>query len=511
VTGTNETEHQTRLPGPIRLSWNGLDVLPSSVSRPRYEQSDVRPGVVHFGVGAFHRSHFAAYLDALMDEGRGLMYGVVGVGTQPGDERMRDALSGQDCLYTLVVKHPDGTTDLRIVGSIVEYLYAPDAPGAVLARLADPETRIVSLTITEGGYHVDPTTGDLDVDALRDNASRSDSPRTVIGFVVEGLRRRRAVGVPPFTLLSCDNLPGNGRVLRTAVVGFAALRDAELAAWINDEVAFPCSMVDRITPVTTSDDISALERVGVADSWPVVCEPFAQWVLEDDFPLGRPEVEEVGVHLVDDVGPYELMKLRLLNGSHQALCYLGRLTGYTYAHEVCQDPLFARFVLGYMDVEAAPTLPPVPGIEVDRYSRELLERFANPAIRDTLDRLCAETSDRIPTWVVPVIHENLAAGRPIDRAALVLASWARYAEGTDESGAQIEVVDRRRTDIVRAAQARADDPHAFVRDAELFGDLAQHDGFTTAYGWALTSLHALGARATLAALEHRLEGVGHPS
>ena len=488
------------------LSWDTLSELPPVVSRPRYARSDVRPGVVHFGVGGFHRSHLAAYLDELMDDGRNLEYGIVGVGTQPGDERMRDALIGQDCLYTLVVKHPDGRTDIRVIGSVLEYLYAPDDPQAVLDRLVHPDTRIVSLTITEGGYCLNQITGDFDPEdqVVREDVTRTRSPRTVFGYLVEALNRRRTHGTPPFTLLSCDNLPGNGDALRKAVVGFATLRDPSLAEWISAEVSFPNSMVDRITPVTTAADVEALGEIGIADAWPVVCEPFTQWVLEDDFPLGRPDLEQVGVQLVEDVEPYELMKLRLLNASHQALCYIGRLAGYTYAHEVCQDPLFAGFVLGYMQAEAAPTLPAVPGIELDRYCRQLVERFANQNIRDTLVRLCAESSDRIPKWVVPVIHENLAAGRPVDRAAMVLASWARYAEGIDEHGAPILVVDRRRAEVMAAAARQRSDPVAFLRNVDLFGDLAENGRFTSAYRQSLASLHDTGARATLTALERRL-------
>jgi mannitol 2-dehydrogenase len=265
------------------------------------------------------------------------------------------------------------------------------------------------------------------------------------------------------------------------------------------EVAFPNSMVDRITPVTSTQDIEALaDEFGVADAWPVVCEPFTQWVLEDRFGVpGRPPFEAAGVQVVDDVVPYELMKLRLLNASHQALCYLGYLAGYRYAHEVCQDPLFADFLLAYMEREGSPTLPPVPGVDLDAYRRQLVERFANPEVRDTLARLCAESSDRIPKWLVPVIQENLRTGGEIELSALVVASWARYAEGVDEQGNPIEVVDRLKDRVMAAAAAQRDDPLAFIRDRDLFGGLADDERFATAYTEALSKLHSLGARATL--------------
>ena len=311
---------------------------------------------------------------------------------------------------------------------------------------------------------------------------------------------------PPFTVMSCDNLPGNGDVARRTITAFARLKDPELAAWMVQEVTFPNGMVDRITPVTSPDDIAQLEEAtGLEDGWPVVCEPFTQWVLEDHFVAGRPPFEEVGVQLVDDVVPFELMKLRLLNASHQSLCYLGYLAGFRYAHEVCQDPLFVDFLLGYMEHEGSPTLPHVPDTDLAAYRQTLIERFANPEVRDTLARLCAESSDRIPKWLLPVIRHNLAHDGEVDRSALVVASWARYAEGRDEQGEAIEIVDRLKDRVTAAAARQGQDPLAFLRDPDLFGDLVEHERFTTAYLSALASLHTLGARATV---ERAVSGVG---
>jgi mannitol 2-dehydrogenase len=264
-------------------------------------------------------------------------------------------------------------------------------------------------------------------------------------------------------------------------------------------------MVDRITPVTAEEDRQRLaEDYGVEDRWPVVCEPFTQWVLEDSFAggaEGRPPWQEAGVQLVDDVEPYELMKLRLLNASHQALCYPGYLAGYRYAHEVCADPTFVKYLLNYMDREATPTLQPVPGIDLEAYKHQLIERFANAAVRDTLARLCAESSDRIPKWLVPVIRENLASDGPVEISAAIVASWARYAEGKDEQGAPITIVDQRKEQVMAAAARQLDgDPLAFVRDRDLFGDLADHRAFTEPYLRALESFHERGARATIESL-----------
>jgi mannitol 2-dehydrogenase len=415
---------------------------------------------------------------------------------------MAEALAAQDHLYTLVVKHPDGTLEPRVIGSLVDYLFAPDDPEAVLERLADPATRIVSLTVTEGGYNIHPGTGRFrdDDSAVRNDLRPGAVPRTSFGLLTEALARRRERAIPPFTVVSCDNIQGNGDVARHSLSAFATLRDPDLGAWVSKEVHFPNSMVDRITPMTTDDDRKELaDRFGVTDRWPVVCEPFVQWVLEAT-PDERPPLEAAGVQLVQDVKPYELMKLRLLNASHQAVAYLGYLAGYRFVHEACGDQLFVRFLRAYMDDEATPTLEPVPGIDLDDYKGAAIERFASPAIRDTLARNATDTSDRIPTFLLPVIRRNLARGGKVPLSAAVVAAWARYAEGVDEQGQPIEVVDPLRDTLMAAAAAQGSDPLAFVRNREVFGDLADDERFTTPYLAALDSLHRVGARATLESL-----------
>jgi mannitol 2-dehydrogenase len=296
-------------------------------------------------------------------------------------------------------------------------------------------------------------------------------------------------------------LEGNGDLAKHAVTTFARLRDADLGDWVEQNGRFPNSMVDRITPQTTDADRAAVrDRFGVTDQWPVVCEPYTQWVLEDAFSAGRPAYENAGVQVVDDVRPYELMKLRLLNASHQALCYFAYLAGYRLVHEAMQDPLFRRFLRAYMDHEGGPAVPPVPGIDLDDYKRTLIERFSNPEVRDTIARLCAESSDRIPKWLLPVVRHQLAEGGEVERSAAVVASWARYAEGVDEQGAPIEVVDRLRDTLMAAARRHREDPDGFIADREVFGDLVDDERFVRAYRSALRSLHERGARATLESL-----------
>jgi mannitol 2-dehydrogenase len=450
-------------------------------------------GIVHVGLGNFARAHQAAYLQRLFDSGPesegAAEWGVCGVGMLPGDARMRDAMRAQDYRYTLVLKHPDGTLEHETVGAVRDYLFAPDDPWAVVARMAEPRTRIVSLTITEGGYNVSDVTGSFNVTdpAVVADCQPGAAPYTVFGLVVRALQRRRDAGVVPFTVMSCDNIENNGGVARDSFTTFAELAEPGLGAWVREHVPFPSSMVDRITPATTDADRTLVRDTwGIDDDVPVMAEPFTQWVLEDHFSAGRPDLERVGVQLVDDVRPYELMKLRLLNAGHQVMAYAGVLLGYTYVHEAAIDPLVQRLLRAWW-AEAVPTLDPVPGIDLAAYQVTLLERFGNPGIADTLARLCAFTSDRIPKFMLPVVRHHLDIGGPVAVGAAVAATWARYLEGTDDAGLAHDVVDRRRLPAGAA----------LLHQQDLFGDLATDGPFSQAFSRTLDSLHRKGTRAAL--------------
>jgi len=466
----------------VRLNNATLRQLP--IPAPTYDRQHVAVGIAHLGVGGFHRAHQAMYVDRLLERGRAPEWGICGIGMMPADRRMRDVLRDQDGLYTLILERPDGKRHARVIGSIVDYRYAPDNPRAAVELMAAPSTRIISMTITEGGYQI-------------------RARGSVFGLIAEALARRRDRGVAAPTILSCDNVAHNGEAARRAVIAHAELRSPGLAGWITEHARFPSSMVDRITPATTPDVVAAVERdYGVVDEWPVVAEEFVSWVLEDDFADDRPPLEEAGVLLVDDVGPYEAMKLRLLNAGHQCLCYFAWLCGYRMVHDAARDPLLAEFLLAYFDSEAVPTLRPVPGIDLRAYTRGLIERFANPGVRDTVARLCAYSSDRIPKWLLPVIRDNLRNGGSVRLASAAVASWARYAEAVDERGQVIDVVDNSADSLVPLARSQRLHPTAFVENACVFGDLAQAPRFAEAYRWALDSLHRRGARATLEALLH---------
>jgi mannitol 2-dehydrogenase len=465
--------------GAINLNNETLSKLP--IAAPSYDRGSVTVGIAHIGAGHFHRAHQAMYIDRLLQAGVAREWGICGVGVMPADWTMRDVLNDQDGLYTLILEKPDGSRHAQVIGSIIDYRYAPDDPESALEVLAAPSTRIISLTITEGGYR-DP-----------------DGP--AFALIVEALDRRRRSGVAAPTIVSCDNIENNGEIARRAVLANAESRDPELAEWVGEHVQFPSSMVDRITPSTTLEMAKEVRRdFGVNDRWPVVAEPFTAWVLEDKFADGRPPLEQAGVLLVDDVAPYELMKLRLLNAGHQCLAYFAHLCGFEFVHDAASDPLFAEFLLAYFESEAIPTLPAVPGIDLHEFSRTLIERFSNPGVRDTVARLCAFSSDRIPKWLIPVICDNLASDGSVRVAAAVVASWARYAEGTDEWGEPYEVVDQLADSLIPIARSQYENPAAFIEIAAVFGDLAHQPRFVQAYSWALDSLHRKGARATLEAL-----------
>jgi mannitol 2-dehydrogenase len=458
---------------------------------------------VHFGVGNFHRAHEAMFIDDILALGF-TDWAICGVGILDADRAMRDALRAQDNLYTLVTSAPDGFSAARVIGSIREYLFAPDNPETVLDRLADPKTRIVSLTITEGGYSVNDATGEFeprDPLTLHDLQPVEHQPASVLGYITAGLARRREEGTHPFTVMSCDNIQGNGHVMRTALLGFAARKDPGLAGWIAENVAFPSSMVDRITPVTTDETRAmVLAEYGIEDRWPVHSESFVQWVLEDNFPGGRPPLERVGVQVVDDVEPYELMKLRLLNASHQAIGHLGLLAGEQWVHEACREPLFSDFLLDYMHLEAIPTLQPVPGIDLDAYCHELIERFSSEVVRDTLARLVVDGSDRIPKFLLPVLRHQLDTGGEIRRSVLVLAAWSRFLEGRDEKGGSTPINDQRASELIAVVEAERAEPGAFLDYQPVFGDLGNNTRLRDSFVASRASLIDRGVRATVSAI-----------
>ncbi|MBB3221633.1 mannitol dehydrogenase family protein [Pseudoduganella umbonata] len=483
----------------IKLNQAALARLPDGVAGPAYARSNVARSIVHIGVGGFFRAHQAVYLDRLLHLPDQAEWGYCGVGLLPHDAGIRDAMLAQDCLYTVLERSAQGDVP-RVIGSVLEFLYAPDDAEAVLEKLADPGTRIVALTITEGGYYINQGNGEFDAahpDIAHDLA-HPRTPRCSFGYLAEALQRRRDRGLMPFTVMSCDNLQNNGDLTRSMLLAFAGLRDPGLADWLARHGAFPNSMVDRITPVTTDEHRALLrQRFGLADAWPVTTEPFLQWVIEDHFPAGRPAWELVGAQMTDDVAPYELMKLRLLNAGHQALCYIGMLLGYEFAHEAVGDAGIRQLLGRMLDAEVTPLLPAVAGIDLALYKRTLVERFANPAIRDQLARIGTDGSARIPKFVLPSVREQLARGGPTTLLAFTVACWFRYLAGRSDQGIALPLNDVHAERLRDKALRGGEDPADLLSLHELFGELSDDPRFAAQMTDALGRLYRDGTRAAL--------------
>ncbi len=468
------------------LSATTLSALDQRVSTPPYDRSALRRSIVHIGVGGFHRAHLATYVDDLARAGN-VDWGIVGVGVLASDARMAAVLDDQDGLYTLISRGA-AVTEVTVIGSIVDFVHIDPATDAspFVQLIAAPDTQIVSMTITEGGYPVDDVTSEF-------LAERS-GPDDVFTLIARGLDARRTADAGPLTIMSCDNIMTNGHVARTATLGAAAQRSAELAEWIEANVRFPNSMVDRITPATTPADVDRLaDEYHVADAWPVVAEPFRQWVIEDDFGGDRLPVEAIDVIVTDDIDPYELTKLRLLNAGHSCLAYLAALDGYERVDQAMADPALRAFVTALLHEEAKPTLPAAAGIDLDDYIASLIERFSNPGVGDQIARLCLDGTAKFPKFLLPSVRAQLAAGGEIGRSALALAGWCEYL-ATVSDPAPDPQLDR----AVAHARRSIHDPATFVEMTDVFGDdLAASPALRTAFVEALRALRAVGVQSAV--------------
>ncbi|PVE22899.1 mannitol dehydrogenase [Microvirga sp. KLBC 81] len=481
------------------LSLARLASLPEAVARPRYPREVLRPGILHIGVGNFHRAHQAVYLDDLFNNGRDLDWAIIGAGVRAGDAAMRRALEPQDWLTTVVELEP-GANRARVTGSMIGFVPVGADSRAIVDALDDPSIRIVSLTVTEGGYCIDPATGFFNPEhpEIRYDASHIDAPKGVFGVLVAALKRRRERNMAPFTIMSCDNIPHNGQVTMDAVAGLADLIDPSLAAYVREVVAFPNSMVDRITPATTDRERAILEeRFGIKDNWPVFCEPFRQWVLEDHFSTGRPALEEVGVTFTPHVAAFELMKLRILNGGHAAIAYPAGLLGIHFVHDAMADPLVRGFLDKLETEEIIPHVPPVPGVDLAEYYQLIASRFANPDVGDTIPRLAQDGSNRQPKFILPSTRERLNAGADVTGLALESALWCRYCAATTDAGEPFALNDPNAERLTPAALVAKDDPGFFLALRDIFGDLAEAPQFRSRFETALNSLWRDGTRVTL--------------
>ncbi len=464
------------------LSNATLSDLPSTILRPTYDRTELKAGIVHIGVGNFHRAHQAWYLHRLMQTGEALGWAIVGAGIRPFDEIQRKKMAAQDYLTTLIELDPSGCS-AEIIGSMIDYVPVEASNAALIERMSRSDICIVSLTVTEGGYYIDPATKGFDAqhpDILHD-AENPDRPMTVFGAMVAALRRRRATGIGPFTGLCCDNLQGNGEILRQTLVSLARLSDPDLADWINANCSFPNSMVDCIVPATGPNELRLAREIGIDDAVPVTHEEFRQWVIEDDFCAGRPAWEKVGATITKDVHDYEAMKIRLLNGGHQVIANVGELLQVdTIANCMAQVQIAALFNKVARE-EIAPHVQAVPGKTPAEYIDLLNYRFGNPRIADTTRRVAFDGSSRHPGFLVPSLRDAIAAGAPFEGLALVEAAWARMCAGTRENGSKIEPNDPNWEELRVAAGRSKNDPAVWRAQRQYYGDVADDPEFAAAF------------------------------
>ncbi len=484
----------------VALRDGTLGDLPTSVARPGYDRSILTPGIVHIGLGNFHRAHQAWYLHRLMQQGKAFDWAIVGAGVRAADAAQRERLLSQDCLTTLIELDPSGKS-AEIIGPMIDFLPVEPDNAALIAQMADPAIRIVSLTVTEGGYYIDPATGGFDErhPDIQHDAANPAVPRTAFGAMVAALRLRRDQGAGPVTGQSCDNLQGNGAILRQTVVSLARLSDPELAEWIDTNCSFPNAMVDCIVPATGAAEVALAKSLGIDDQAPVTHENFRQWVVEDDFCAGRPPWEDVGVTITDEVHAFEKMKIRILNGGHQIIAMPAEILGIDTIAQTMAHPLISAFLRKTVLEEIAPHVAPVPGMTAQTYLPLVERRFANPEIKDTTRRVAFDGSSRQPGFLVPSIRDGLAKGMPIKGLALASALWARYCEGTREDGTVIEANDPNWSEIHAKAQEARQDPVAWLQMHSIYGDLSEHRAFAETFSKCLADLYAKGVESTLRA------------
>lgn len=483
----------------VALSDANLPGLPATIARPGYDRAQLRPGIVHIGLGNFHRAHQAWYIHRLMQDGLAQDWAIIGAGVRAQDQDMRNRLLAQDCLTTLIELSPEDTS-VEVIGSMIDYLPIESENAALVQQMADPAIRIVSLTITEGGYFISPNGGGLDLDHadIQHDIHFPEAPRTVFGCIVAALKMRRDSGAGPFTILSCDNLRGNGAIARQAVLTLAQHVDAALGDWIENHCSFPNSMVDCIVPATGPNEIALAQAYGVDDAAPVTHESYRQWVIEDDFCAGRPDLEEVGVILTPEVHAYEAMKIRILNAGHQVLANVGELLSVETIAECMALPHISEFFDKVEREEIVPYVSQVPGMTPMQYVSLIAQRFSNPEIRDTTRRVAFDGSSRHPGFILPIIHDALEQGGSFEGLALVEAFWAHMCAGVRDDGTRISDNDPDWTELSAVARVSAQRPAAWLEQQHIYGTLGDNPEFSEAFcRW----LQFIGSKGSLAALE----------
>ncbi|MDV7188300.1 mannitol dehydrogenase family protein [Lutibacter sp. TH_r2] len=491
----------------INLNQNNLAEIANKVPCPTYNRNNIKTGIVHVGIGGFHRAHEAFYTDQLLHDESVKEWGICGVALLDFDTKIYNTLKEQDGLYTLIVKELDGTLTKRVIGSIVECLFAPENPSKVIEKMASSDVKIITLTITEGGYNYNEATKAFDFDnpLIQHDLDNPEAPKTIFGYLTEALKLRQQKGLKGITIQSCDNIQGNGHMAKKMLLSYVEKAAPELVSWIEKNASFPNSMVDRITPATSPTDISNLvETSGINDAWPVVCEPFKQWVIEDDFIAGRPAWETVGAQFVDDVVPFEKMKLSLLNAGHSVLGILGDLMGYATIDESVSNQEIKEFLNNYMNIEVTPTLAGLKGVDLNAYKQSLLQRFGNIYIKDQIDRICSESSAKFPIFILPTVNKQLEINGSVEFASFVVAAWAIYSLGKNENGKPLLIKDAMKAILNEKAILAKENPEAFLEIASIFGKLKDSKIFVNTYTTAYNNIVKYGVENCVIAINNKV-------
>ncbi len=481
----------------INLNNQSLEQLSTKVKVPNYNRKELTAGIIHIGIGNFHRAHQAMYMHELFNKGIALDWGIRGAGIKSYDAVMRDKLKQQDWLTTVVELDSNNLT-AQISASMIDFI-ENDAQTLINALIGD-DIRIVSLTITEGGYFMDDKTGSFDLNhpEIQQDINNLAQPLTVFGLIIHALNYRREHNISPFTVLSCDNIPHNGDVTKRAIHEMAKAINADLASWIDSNVTFPNSMVDCITPATSDAERDRLAALfDIEDKAPVFCEPFRQWVLEDNFVNGRPPLEKVGAQFVDDVAPYELLKLRVLNGGHASIAYPGALLGISFVHDVMSNTLIKSYFKKLVTEEVIATLPEVPGVDVNEYISIIETRFSNPEVRDTVARLCQDASNRLPKFIFPIIAANIEQGKDCKGLALVVALWCHLCYVSSDPANDLILDDPQATRLMKQARLAHNEPTEFLQMNDIFGIISTNKNFSTHFSFWLNMLGDSDTKSTL--------------
>ena len=473
------------MPNSLYLNMENIEALKAYASTPLFDRDQITTSIAHIGVSNFHRSHQANYMHDLIEKYQNLNYGICGIDLLDSDRKTYNELKDQDGLYTLITKDSSGSQKPKIIGSIVEYFFGPENPMAVIERLATPDIKIISLTIAEDGYHLNEITGEFNQKhpAVAEDIVNPFNPKTVFGYLTQAFKLRKLRGLTGCTILSCDNIKDNGNIMKASFFNYVKKNEPNLLAWLKTNTTFPNTMVDRITPVTHHKDIDNLKNdFLIEDQWPVVCESFSEWIIEDDFFKQRPEWEQVGVQFVKNIAPYQNMKLQLLNAGHSILGILGTLHGYKTVQEVANDNDFMLFLENFMDFEVAPTLTEAKKISIADYKTTLITRFQNPNINDSLSRICSESSAKIPIFILSTLNIQLTQKeKSFDRIAFVIAAWCKYNDGIDDFGNHYNINDSISNTLIRMAARSQQNPLKFLEIEPVFKDLSSNTIFTKKY------------------------------